>query len=243
MEFGVSANVGLGIAFLAVGILASILQYWLWTFPMVPDPTGVDPNGVTTAPKFWRYAHRSLGYAFVGIYLILAVEMVPRLWNYSPDAWSVSAVVHAVAGLLIGLTLVAKVLILRRFQRLGNKLLIIGSALLLLSVGAVALVAPPALKVLNHPGDDQARQIVIQNCTSCHGLSVVAGKGGGPEKWYEILEEMAEKAEKRGMGDPSQGQQDRLVAFLASMNPHQSDGDEDGDDSGRRRGRERERED
>lgn len=240
MEFGVGTNVSLGVAFLAVGALASALQYWLWTFPMVPDPSGVDPNGITTAPKLWRYTHRALGYAFVGIYLALMSQMVPRLWQYQIEGWTASSIVHALLGLLVGILLIAKVLILRRYQRFGNRLLIVGSLIFLLSVGSVALVGPPALKVLRHPGDEEARRIILQNCTTCHGIGVIAGESEDPGKWYEILEEMSEKAAKRGISDPSQGQEDRLVAFLISMNPHGEGGDEEGEEEsgrGRRRGR------
>lgn len=229
MEFGVGTNVTLGVAFLAVGALASILQFWLWTFPMVPDPSGVDPNGVTTAPRFWRYTHRALGYVFVGVFLAMMVQMVPRLWEFPLEGWSGTSVVHSALGLMVGVLLIGKVLILRRFQRLGNRLLIVGSLVLLLSVGAVALVTPPALKVIRHPGDEQARRIILQNCTTCHGLGVVSGESEEPGKWREILGEMAEKAAEKRVADPSQGQEERLVAFLASLNPHGEGEEEEGE--------------
>ena len=50
----------LGIAFVALAIGATILQAWLWSFPMVPDPGGPDPNGKSTAPRSWTMIHRTM---------------------------------------------------------------------------------------------------------------------------------------------------------------------------------------
>jgi hypothetical protein len=121
--------------------------------------------------------------------------------------------------------------------------MIVGSLVMLSSIGAVALAAYPAWRVMSHPGDDQARQIILNDCTTCHGLGVVAGEGEEAGKWYEVLDEMAEKAAKRGMADPSQGQRDRLVAFLASLNPGGHGGGEGDENSGGSRRRRREDED
>ena len=71
----------LGIAFLLLAIVATVLQAWLWSFPMVPDPGGPDPNGKSTAPRLGTLAHRISGLLFVLIYIVLMVEMIPRLWE------------------------------------------------------------------------------------------------------------------------------------------------------------------
>ena len=237
MAFGVGVNVVLGFAFLTVGLFASILQYWLWTFPMVPDPTGVDPNGITTAPRFWRFTHRVLGYLFVAFYLILMVQMVPRIWQYSLEGWTFQSVAHAALGLMIGLFLTFKVLILRWYQQYGNWLLLVGSSILVCSIGSILLAAPPALKVLNHPGDETARRIILRNCTRCHGMGRVVGESEESGEWHEVLEKMEKFASKRGMPDPSAGQEERLAAFLSRLNPHGQVDEEwgEGDSGGRRR--------
>ena len=118
----------LGIAFLFLGIL-TILQAWLWSFPMVPDPGGPDPNGKSTAPKFWTLIHRLSGLAFVVIYVVLMIEMVPRLWEYQVEL-PARTVIHAVMGLVIGILLVAKIAIIRWFQHFGKGLPGIGFAIL-----------------------------------------------------------------------------------------------------------------
>ena len=63
----------LGIWFLILAIVATVLQAWLWSFPMVPDPGGPDPNGKSTAPKFWVNVHRLSGLIYVIIYIVLTI--------------------------------------------------------------------------------------------------------------------------------------------------------------------------
>jgi hypothetical protein len=228
----------LGIAFVAIGLAASLLQYWLWTFPMVPDPTGIDPNGVTTAPYAWRMVHRILGYLFAATYFWLAALMVPRLWRYDSDSWGLLPIVHAGLGLTVGLILVAKVLILRRHQKYGNRLRLVGTVLLLVSVAAVGLVSAPPIVLMNSGEDRQAREIVLRNCVQCHGLSRVVRESRDQEDWREILEEMREKAAERGLPDPTESQPDRLAAFLAAVPQEgESNGEEEGSRRRRRRGR------
>ena len=83
-----------------------------------------------------------------------------------------------------------------------------------------------------------ARQIILRNCTTCHGLGPIVAESEDRDKWFEILEEMAKRAARRGMPNPSQGQEVRLVAFLSSLNPADADeSEEDGGRRGRGRGR------
>lgn len=239
VRFSAEVNAVLGVGFCLVGLLAALLQNWLWTFPMAPDPGGVDPNGVTTAPKFWRMVHRGLGYVFLGIYLVLLVQMVPRLWQFEPEAWSLRPVLHAVVGLGIGGILGLKIWILRRGQRFGKRLPLLGWSMVVLAFVAVGLVWRPAVQLQSiDPVSDGGftfeeaavmRGIVGRNCIQCHGLSVVAG--GSDDGSMETLEEMAENAEDRGLADPAGGDRSRMAAFLE----HVYFGVED--DDGDRRGR------
>ena len=135
----------LGISFVVLGIGATILQAWLWSFPMVPDPGGPDPNGKSTAPKFWTGVHRFMGLAFVVIYTVLMVEMVPRLWEYQVEL-PARTVMHAVMGLLIGILLVAKIAIIRWFQHFGKSLPSIGLGIMACTIILATLSVPFALK-------------------------------------------------------------------------------------------------
>lgn len=229
---------------LGIGVCAALLQAWLWKFPMIPDPSGTDPNGITTAPKFWRSVHRGLGYIFTSIYVTLATQMVPRIWQFESESWTLSSVVHSLLGLGIGALLGIKIWILRRGQKHGKKLPWFGWGMVMLSVFVVELVYSPVKRgilrpeasdgVMNMNEAAAARKIVFKNCTQCHGLSVVAGPHD--DGWKHVLEEMAENAEKRGLPDPSAGQRAIVAEYLGEVYGSNPDSDKDSE-SGRDRDR------
>ena len=217
MTWGPSVNFAMGVGFVVVGVLAAILQYWLWTFPMATDPTGQDPNGVTTAPKFWRYAHRGLGYLFVLLYVLLAIQMVPRIWRFDEAAWTPSAIAHAVLGLSILPVLLIKVGILRFWQRHGKKLPLLGTLLALFAIGTFALVAMPYLIVASGP--EPGRSLVAERCYSCHASSRILSEDGDFDDWLKTLEDMSENAENMRRPDPVQGDARALAEYLFRIRP------------------------
>lgn len=242
MHLSADVNLTLGLGMLVLGLLAALLQTWLWTFPMAPDPSGKDPNGVTTAPKFWRMMHRGLGYLYAAIYLVLASQMLPRLWNFESVAWNSSSVLHALFGLSIGFVLGVKVWILRRAQRFGKKLPYLGWSLVGLTLLTMGLASRPVVRVMQ-PIPNQVLSVqeakaaqarVLKNCTQCHGLSVVAR---GDDNWMEILEDMADNAEDRGLPDPSEGRRLQTAQYLTSVFGDSELDERDDDSQGRGRGR------
>jgi hypothetical protein len=217
MTWHPSANFAMGSAFVAIGVTAAVLQYWLWSFPMATDPTGRDPNGVTTAPKFWRYLHRALGYVFVVLYLLLAVQMVPRIWRFDEAAWTPGAIAHAVLGLSILPVLMVKVSILRFWQRHGKKLPLLGTLLGVLAIGTVALVVPSYLKVSSGP--EPGRSLVAERCYSCHASSRILSEDGDFGDWLKTLEDMSENAEDMRRPDPVRGDARTLAEYLSRIRP------------------------
>ena len=135
----------LGIAFVLLAIAATLLQAWLWSFPMVPDPGGPDPNGRSTAPRGWTRLHRLLGLAYVVIYLVLMWAMVPRLWEYQLEL-PARTVMHACMGVTIGVLLVTKISIIRWFQHFGKALPGLGLALLTATILLGFLSLPFAIR-------------------------------------------------------------------------------------------------
>lgn len=135
----------LGIAFVLIGVAATIIQAWLWSFPMAPDPGGPDPNGKSTAPPLWTLVHRLLGLFFVLIYVVLMVEMVPRLWEYQIELPS-RTVMHACMGIIIGVLLITKIAIIRWFQHFGTSLPTLGLMILMCTLILGTLSIPYALK-------------------------------------------------------------------------------------------------
>ena len=140
-----TVSMWLGICFVGIGIAAVILQAWLWSFPMVPDPDGPDPNGKSTAPPFWTAVHRILGLLFVLIYVVMMIEMVPRLWEYQIEL-PARTVMHACMGIVIGVLLVVKIGIIRWFQHFGQSLPSIGLGILICTIILATLSIPFALQ-------------------------------------------------------------------------------------------------
>ena len=219
-------------------MLGAGLQYWLWTFPMEPDPTGVDPNGRTTAPPFWRAVHRLLGYVFIGIYILLLSQMLPRLPFIGEESATAATYIHVLFGFVIAPVLILKIFILRRGQKFGKKLPLLGSLLLGAAFVIVGLAVPPAVRLRSLPASSteelSARNILIERCTPCHGASPIVS-GQGDDSWGKVLEEMSEIAQESGRPDPVRGDFDLLESYLSRVLPR---GDEEGEsDRGRGRGR------
>jgi mono/diheme cytochrome c family protein len=190
---GMGTTLWLAGAMAAIAVANTALMAWLWRFPMVPDPTGRDPNGVSTAPRSWTNVHRGLGYLFLAVYLALAVEMVPRLWEYRE--WSAVSVVHASLGLLVGVLLAGKILVIRRYPRFGHRLPWIGGALAAVTLAVVALGAVPARRVVRPgapltPALEAGRRVVEAKCVQCHGASKIAFEREEARKWHRITREM-----------------------------------------------------
>jgi hypothetical protein len=120
-------TIALGLVMAAIAAINASLMAWLWRFPMKPDPTGRDPNGISTAPRWGTNLHRGLGYLFVLTYAVLLIEMVPRAWEFRV-ATAVGAV-HGILGIFLGVVLAVKIAVIRRFRRFGNRLPWIGGTL------------------------------------------------------------------------------------------------------------------
>jgi cytochrome c5 len=142
---GTTLSMWLGIAFLVIGIAATVLQAWLWSFPMLPDPGGPDPNGTSSAPPFWTKMHRLLGLLFVVIYVFMMWHMIPRLWEYQFEL-PARTVIHAVMGIVIGCLLIAKISIIRWFQHFGTSLPALGLGIMMCTVVLATLSLPFAMR-------------------------------------------------------------------------------------------------
>lgn len=189
----IQTTLWLGFTMAAIAIVNASLMAWLWRFPMQPDPTGRDPNGVSTAPRSWTNLHRALGYVFVLIYVALLFEMLPRIWEFRV-ATSVS-VVHGMLGIVVGVLLVTKIAVIRRFRRFGNRLPWIGGALAASTLIVAALGIVPAWQVMRplaplSPRLAEGREVVSAKCTQCHGASMIAGEREDARKWARITREM-----------------------------------------------------
>jgi len=135
----------LGLLFVGLGVAATILQAWLWSFPMVPDPGGPDPNGKSTAPRHWTLIHRVMGGLFCLIYLFMMWHMVPRLWEYQMEL-PARTVMHACVAIVLGVLLVTKIAIIRWFQHFGKSLPALGLGILTCTIILAMLSLPFAFR-------------------------------------------------------------------------------------------------
>ena len=133
-------NTILGIIFLVSGTAATFLMYHLWGYPY--DKEKLE----SSAPQSLVFVHRLLGYIYIGIYIYLMVQMVPRMWMYQIEL-PARTVVHLTCGILIGAILIIKLMIVRFFRHLEGTLIpALGTALLLLTVVVISLSVPFAIR-------------------------------------------------------------------------------------------------
>ena len=245
-------TIWLGVVMAAIAVVNASLMAWLWRFPMQPDPTGRDPNGVSTAPRFPTNVHRVLGYVFVLTYAVLLFEMVPRIWEFREA--TASSVVHGALGVVVGVLLVIKIAVIRRFRRFGNRLPWIGGALAVTTLIVAGLGIVPAWRVLRplaplSPELARGRDVVSARCNQCHGASTIASEREDARKWDRITRQM-QRFSRTIPGKEPISEEERILAAaylthgLGEEEDDDADEDDDEDDeeggrsrSGRGRGR------
>jgi rubredoxin/mono/diheme cytochrome c family protein len=89
-------------------------------------------------------AHRVFGYVFLAIYVLLMVQMVPRLWTYQIEL-PARTVMHVSLGMAVGVVLLLKIAIVRFFRRLDPALVpALGTFLLVAGVVLIGIAVPSA---------------------------------------------------------------------------------------------------
>lgn len=130
----------LGMVFVALALIAVLLQAWLWN-PKYWDAEKKKSH----APPFWMWVHRIVGYAFLAVYVLMMLEMVPRLWEYQIEL-PARTVVHAAMAITIGVLLVVKILILRFFRWFEESMPLLGLGILLCTIVLATFSIPFALR-------------------------------------------------------------------------------------------------
>lgn len=133
-------NILLGSIFVLLGGIATFLMYRLWGYPFDHQKLKSD-----APPKLLRL-HRLIGYAYLGIYIYLMVQMVPRIWSYEIEL-PARTVAHMIFGWSIGIILIVKIAIVRFFKHLESTLLpFLGTLLFFCTCLLISLSVPFALK-------------------------------------------------------------------------------------------------
>jgi mono/diheme cytochrome c family protein len=178
--------------------------------------------------------HRALGYLFVLIYVALLFEMVPRLWEFRVS--SGVAIAHAVVGAVVGLLLIVKIAIIRRYRSAGRRLPLIGGTLAVAAVAMNAVALVPvwiALRPLAKLTPELAagRDVVAAKCFQCHGASTIISEREDARKWDRLTRKM-QRFSQRIPGKEAITEPERLLAaaYLTQMLGEREDGDDDHDD-------------
>ena len=209
-------SAGLGIAFVCIGFAAMFLMFHLWGYPF--DKA----TRTSSAPKVWMLVHRVLGYAFIAIYIVMMVRMVPRLWRYQVE-FPARTAIHIVVAFTVGFLLLIKVAIARFFRHFEEWMPFLGVGIMLGTVivtglslpflfqardsanevdaarvarllPAAGLPAEAPLAELSTPAAlGRGRDILLEKCANCHDLRTILAKPRSPSGWWEIVERMADK--------------------------------------------------
>ena len=120
-----------------------------WSCPICGSPKShfqlVAPDAPAATSRA-ALAHRIFGYVFLAIYLVLIVQMVPRLWTYQIE-FPARTVVHIALGMAVGVVLLLKIAIVRFFRRLDQELVpLLGTAVLVSSFVLIGISVPSAFQ-------------------------------------------------------------------------------------------------
>ena len=129
----------LGVLFLVLAIITTYLMFQFWGYPY--DKV----KGKSECPQWKMNIHRAFGYGYVLVYIVMMLQMVPRLWTYQVE-FSARTVAHICLGLTIGVILLVKISILRWFRHFEEWMPVLGVGLLLCTFLLTGLSLPFVLK-------------------------------------------------------------------------------------------------
>ena len=134
-----SVNAILGFVFLGLSVITTYLMFQYWGYPYD------EVEKKSSAPQWKMNIHRGFGFAYLIVYIILMVQMVPRLWEYQVE-FPARTVAHIIFAITIGVILLVKLSILRWFRHFEEAMLFLGIALMLCTFILTGLSLPPVFK-------------------------------------------------------------------------------------------------
>lgn len=139
----IALSVTLGLLFLISGFASLLLLFRILGY--TEGLTEGKPPVLEHAPDHLRRLHGIFLAVFAILYLVMMVEMVPRLWNYQVELPPRSAV-HVCVGFLIGVLLLVELTILRFFKHLTMYVPLLATSQLGCVVLLLGLSVPGALR-------------------------------------------------------------------------------------------------
>ena len=132
----IPSNAIMGSAFIFLALFLTFLMFYLWKFPFDHE------KNKSMAPRWMMFMHRLFGWVFVGIYVYLMWDMVPRLWSYQIEL-PARTVIHLTLGLAIGAVLIIKIMVVRFFKHMESHLApLLGTSLLIFTLLLTGLALP-----------------------------------------------------------------------------------------------------
>ncbi len=129
----------LGGLFVLLAFSTVFLMYYLWGYPFDKK------THKSAAPARLMLLHRIFGLAYGLIYVVLMIQMLPRLWTYQVE-FPARTVAHIILGFLIGCLLSIKLFILRFARHFEEWMPNIGTSLLICTVLLTGLSIPFSLR-------------------------------------------------------------------------------------------------
>lgn len=134
-----STNAILGVLFLVLSVVTTALMYQFWGYPFDKQ------ERKSSCPQWKMNIHRGCGYAYIALYIVLMVQMVPRLWTYQVE-FPARTVAHIMLGITIGVILLVKVSIMRFWRHFEEWMPVLGTLLMLCTFLLTGLSLPFALQ-------------------------------------------------------------------------------------------------
>ncbi len=136
--------------------------------PAAAEADGPAPGG-WGLPARVVVAHRVFGYVFLALFVVLVVQMIPRLWTYQIE-FPARTVLHIALGMAVGTMLLVKIAIVRFFRRLDPALVpALGTSVLVASVVLIGISVPAAFqeamataRLFNEDNRDRVGELLVQ---------------------------------------------------------------------------------
>ncbi len=145
-------------------------------------------------------AHRITGYIFIALFFVILAIMFAKVGAYQ-EKFSPRTILHIALGLLLIPLLTIKILIIRRFKRLGTQVPGLGLTVFLALFLLNSMTAgyyflhqsdpPPALLSKEGPQQTPGQHLVSVKCVQCHTLERVFKSFKSEQVWTDTVQRMA----------------------------------------------------
>lgn len=155
--------------------------------------------------KRWIYTHKTLGYLFLVLFMVMLSLMIPKAAGIQEELSS-RIVVHIALALALIILVIVKMMIARRYPRHSSKLPLLGVIILTFSFVLTGVSAGHYVlhrssltyttltvlqnKVIINPKAEIGRILVSQKCNICHSLDRVYGASKSYQEWVSTVNRM-----------------------------------------------------